>query len=223
MPTASEYFTASQEVKLQEEMRRLYRADQILYGARGMGLDVPEIGVLRSGSIRRAPDDPFPIATLHITLSWCQPIPHPSFTGLRSDIDPVSAERFHMSSPVESASRNVVMYEPTECEVLSPADTAIELTAEDVRHLDRADSLLAPWKAFVSGYLEGGIGHENVSEWTPGVENDGTFYTISHTGRAQINRSDGTILPIGNSLGSPGSLDGEREEMIRPRIEDLRE
>jgi len=116
------------------------------------------------------------------------------------------------------------VFEVTDCTTLSPADTAIELTAGDVRHLERAEPLYGEWMHYLRDFVCALTSDGLKFPW-PGVQDEGTLYMVA----GEVNnlvaiREDGTILPIGHSVSDPDDeRDGEREELIRPRIEELRE
>jgi hypothetical protein len=161
----------------------------------------------------------------------------PLFTVIRRDEDHEPLERLLLTVGYDTeAGREMInVLDRTEAEVLSPADTAIELTEEDIYPLEEIAEMFGPLqvsaefceKAGMGGtlpFLEGVLG-EYIPSYGHGVERDGTLYVISdETGTLELIRPDGTILPVGHSMNEPTEeLDGEREEIIRPRIEELRE
>ncbi len=246
--TIPNLLTAYQTKRLAEHSETMKRAFKILNGGRALGLEMLDLDVLGGFRARSTPNDPGEsvVAYAHqdAETSLAASIDNPDllgigplFTVIRRDEDHKPLERLLVAVGYDTeAGRDMIgVLDRTEAEVLSPADTAIELTEEDVEPLEEIAEMFAPLQvsaefceeAGMGGtlpFLEGILG-EHIPSYGHGVERDGTLYVISDgTGTLELIRPDGTILPVGRSANEPNEeLDGEREEIIRPRIEELRE
>jgi hypothetical protein len=243
--TTSNLFTTYQKHRLAKLDEMLERAFKILSGGRSLSLEMLDLDVLGGFRAWDDPNDPGAsvVAYAHqnaetsLAASFDNPnflSTGPLFTVIRRDEDHEPLERllltvgYHMERELEG----INVLDRAEAEVLSPADTALELTEEDVKPLEKAAQMYTPLQVpaehtraeggtlpFLEGILE-----ERIDPWGHGVERDGTLYVVAdEVGNVKAIRPDGTILPMGTSFWDPNEkLDGEREETIRPRIEELR-
>jgi hypothetical protein len=245
--TTPNLLTAYQTKRLAEHSETMERAFKILNGGRALGLEMLDLDVLGGFRARSTPNDPGEsvVAYAHqdaeTSLAASTDNPDllgigPLFTVIRRDEDHKPLERLLVAVGYDTeAGRDMIgVLDRTEAEVLSPADTAIELTEEDVEPLEEIAEMFAPLQvpakhceeADMGGtlpFLEGVLGEQHIPPYGHGVERDGTLYVISDaTGALELIRPDGMILPVGHSMNEPSEeLDGEREEMIRPRIKEL--
>jgi hypothetical protein len=239
---------AYQTKRLAEHSEAMERAFKILNGGRALGLEMLDLDVLGGFRAWDNPENPSGsvVAYAHQdarisldatsenrdVLSAC-----PIFTVLRRDEDHNPTERLlvTMGMDLDTGRELVYLLDRTEAEVLSPADTAIELTEADVEPLERVSRMFGSFqvpaeyiKESEQGgtlpFLEGILG-KRFPGYGHGIERDGTLYVVANeVGEVKAIRPDGTILPIGYSLDDPDpDCDGEREEIIRPRLENLRE
>ncbi len=239
--TTPNLLTAYQTKRLAEHSEKMERAFKILNGGRALGLEMLDLDVLGGFRARSTPNDPG-----ESVVAYAQQGAKGSngnlvtagtgFTVIRRDEDHEPLERLLVTVGYDTeAGREMInVLDRTEAEVLSPADTAIEMTEEDIYPLEDIAEMFAPLQAtakYCEGlgagtlpFLEGVLG-ELIPSYGHGIERDGTLYVISdETGTLELIRPDGTILPVGHSMNEPNEeLDGEREEIIRPRIEELRE
>jgi hypothetical protein len=245
--TTPNLLTAYQTNRLAEHSETMERAFKVLNGGRALGLEMLDLDVIGGFRARSTPNDPGEsvVAYAHqdaeTSLAASTDNPGllgigPLFTVIRRDEDHEPLERLLVTVGYDTEARRdmIGVLGRTEAEALSPADTAIELTEEDVEPLEEIAEMFVPLQAtgehcekYDAGtlpFLEGVLG-EHIPSYGHGVERDGTLYVISdETGALELIRPDGTILPVGHSMNEPSEkLDGEREEIIRPRIEELRE
>jgi len=246
--TTPNLLTAYQTNRLAEHSEKMERAFKILNGGRSLGLEMLDLDVLGGFRAWGKPTDPgaYVVAYAHQDAETSLAagiestnvlVTGPLFTVIRHNEDHELLERLLVTVGYDTeAGRDMIgVVDRTEAEVLSPADTAIELTEEDVEPLEEIAEMFAPLQvpaehceeADMGGtlpFLEGVLGEQHIPPYGHGVERDGTLYVISdETGALELIRPDGTILPVGHSMNEPSEeLDGEREEMIRPRIQEIR-
>jgi hypothetical protein len=244
--TTPNLLTAYQTNRLAELDEMVGRAFKILNGGRALGLEMLDLDVI--GGFR-AWDNPADAGT------YVRAYAHHAHHDVRTSIE-VESRDFISTGPIFTVIRRSEDHEPrelfivtvgydmdagrevikvldrTEAKVLSPADTALELTEEDVAPLKRVQKMYAAIHVPADyceeagggtlSFLEGILG-ERIPNHGHGIEKDGTLYLLAgDCAEVMAIRPDGTILPVGRSLCDPSEkLDGEREEMIRPRIEEL--
>jgi len=217
--TTKKLFTPYQRKRAQAFMEDARDAARILCGASEMGLDVPEVEVLASDLLWSNPNERDPAVRLYAPIDVQTGGLEFTVTGILMDGECGRDRKVALSTePFELS-----VFEGTDCTTLSPADTAIELTEEDVRHLERTEPLFGDWMHYLRGFVKALTSNDLRFPW-PGVHHDGTLYMVANeTGDLVVIREDGTILPVGHSMRAPDAeLDGEREEIVRPRIEELR-
>jgi hypothetical protein len=245
--TTPNLLTAYQRKRLAELDEMVERAFKILNGGRALGLKMLDLDVLGGFRAWDNPTDPGAsvVAYAHQDTNAILGAINPEedflstgalFTVIRRNEDHEPLERLLVAVgyDMEAGRKMIKLLDRTEAELLSPADTAIELTEEDIEPLEEIAEMFGPLQvppefceeAGIGGtlpFLKGVLG-ERIASYGHGVERDGTLYVISdETGALELIRPDGTILPIGQSLRDPDEeFDGEREEIIRPRIEELR-
>lgn len=239
-------FTAHQTNRLAELDEMVERAFKILNGGRALGLDMLDLDVLGGFSMWDIPTNPGSSAMAYAHQDGSTPLrvsgsngdflsTGPVFTVIWRDEDHEPLERLLVAVGYDTEARRetINVLERTEAEVLSPADTALELTEEDVKPLEKAAQMYAPLQVPAEhARAEGGtlpllegILDERIAPYGHGVTRNRTLYVLGdECGNVKAIRPDGTILPVGHSMNEPNEeLDGEREEIIRPRIEELRD
>jgi hypothetical protein len=245
--TTPNLLTAYQTNRLAELDEMVERAFKILNGGRALGLEMLDLDVLGGFSMWDNPTNPGSSAVAYarqdseVILRASNPdegliSTGPVFTVIRYSEDHEPLERLLVAVGYDrDAGREVInVVDRTEAEVLSPTDTAIELREEDIKPLEKVAHIYTPLQvpaehAERAGggtlpFLEGILG-EYFAPYGHGVERDATLYVVANeVAEVKAIRPDGTILPVGHSIKKPNEkLDGEREEIIRPRIEELRE
>jgi hypothetical protein len=242
--TPPNFLTDYQTKRLAKLNEMVERAFKILSGGRSLGLEMLDLDVIGGFREWDDPNDPgssvvayahHDFETMVSASSEDFVSTGPVFTVIRRDEDHEPIERLLMTVGLhlEYSRKFIKVLGRTEAEVLSPADTALELTEEDVKPLEKAAQMYNPLQVpaehtraeggtlpFLEGILD-----ERIAPYGHGVERDATLYVVANEiAEVKAIRSDGTILPVGRSLRDPDEkLDGEREETIRPRVEELRE
>lgn len=241
--TTDNLLTPFQKKQLAERAETLEPAFQILNSGRALGLDMLDLDVLGGSSLWATPNEREPIldAYAHLggvtsdNLITCGP----RFTVLRYDSDHNPVERLLLAVGVDRRMEEtkVTVMDRTEAEVLSPADTAIELTEEDVEPLERVSRMFGPLQVPAElaeeeeqggtlPFLRAVLGEPLwMYSWGNGIteNSNSTIYVVAdEVGNVKAIRPNGTILPVGQAASEPSELDGEREEIIRPRLEELR-
>jgi len=238
---------AYQTKRLAEHSEAMERAFKLLNSGRALGLEMLDLDVLGGFRAWDNPENPSGsvVAYAHkdaeTSLEAASKNKNvlatgPLFTALRRDEDHNPTERLLLTIGTDADTGRGLVYllDRTKAEVLSPADTAIELTEADVEPLERVGRMFEPLNVTAEyseeaeqggtfPFLEGILG-ERFPPYGHGIERDGTLYVIANElGEVKAIRPDGTILPVGQAASDPNEeLDGEREEIIRPRLEDLR-
>jgi hypothetical protein len=245
--TTDNLLSAYQTKRLVTHSETMERAFKILNSGRALGLKMLDLDVLGGFRAWDNPENPSGsvVAYAHQDARASLEAEYerenvistgPLFTLLRRGEDHKATERLLVTvgMDMDTGREMVCLLDYTEAEVLSPADTAIELTEEDVEPLERVSRMFGPLQVPAEfceesdqggtlPFLKGVLG-ERLPSYGHGIERNGTLYVISdETGALEVIRPDGTILPVGRSLSDPNEeLDGEREEIIRPRLEELR-
>jgi hypothetical protein len=242
--TTPNLLTDYQTKRLAKLDEMLERAFKILSGGRALGLEMLDLDVIGGFREWGDPNDPgssvvayahHDFETMASASSEGFVSTGPVFTVIRRDEDHEAIERLLLTVGLhlEYSRKFIKVLDRTEAEVLSPADTALELTEEDVAPLERVRKMYtvihvpAEYCEEAGGgtltFLNGILG-ERIPNHGHGIERDGTLYLLAgDCADVMAIRPDGTILPVGRSLGDPNEkLDGEREAIIRPRIEELR-
>jgi hypothetical protein len=208
--------TPRQQNDLVDAFTKAERAMRTLGGLKEMGLDVPESDAICLNLAEMLPEGK---AFLNLSSSFA------TGGGLSRSCVIYSrggvGARFSakLEYDVDSMSKRLTDWDDlSDCTVLDAADTALDLTEDDLPHIKAAKALGGDWIA-VKEFLEGVLDSGWPMDWRPAVRANGSYYTTTMEFENQIYRPSGEILNLRYAMSATeGNPSWEHEQIIAAKL-----